>query len=520
MVFFKKKLAILGKIFIIISLFSSKYYADVLDGSGNYFLEGIKFKNNSELSDRFLKRAMSLKEDAQVTASDLEENGRKIKEVYIDEGFFGAKVDISSEITKKSKLRVTYYIEEGVRARIGKVSFSGNSIVASKKLSGVVKAKPKSVLRFGYYDQSLIEEDANRIKRHYIKKGLGSNIVIAIEKNISNNGENVDLTFRIDESGLSRTAFSSETAEQAYVIAGDVEPEAAETVLKTEVQLENTENIVASSKIDSNDNTSIQTNTEPRKPIINKSSENVEILKKELENLARALEEKREVESLLSGYLTAEKLEKKKVMEENSALKNRMSFLENELNNKSAEFNVVKEELDKGKLKLKELEYNKDQSSVKIERLNSIISGKLSDIEKLRDELGTILKDARTEISKELDKIELAEISVVKDEPVKAPASSRDAEIKPVKMESTEGKAPETGLRGKVLVVNESMNFIVINIGAGKGVYKGMQFEIHDGEKIIGKCKVIEARKNISASDIVESTKAIKKDYNVSEIIG
>jgi hypothetical protein len=64
------------------------------------------------------------------------------------------------------------------------------------------------------------------------------------------------------------------------------------------------------------------------------------------------------------------------------------------------------------------------------------------------------------------------------------------------------GTLGEITLRGRIIDVNESHGFVIINLGASDGIKKGMTINVFQGETEVGKIKVSRVRGNISACDI------------------
>ncbi len=58
-------------------------------------------------------------------------------------------------------------------------------------------------------------------------------------------------------------------------------------------------------------------------------------------------------------------------------------------------------------------------------------------------------------------------------------------------------------LKGKVLVVNQRHNFVVVDLGARDGVEKGMVLILHRGRRFIGKCQVEKVYDRMAAADLV-----------------
>jgi hypothetical protein len=58
-------------------------------------------------------------------------------------------------------------------------------------------------------------------------------------------------------------------------------------------------------------------------------------------------------------------------------------------------------------------------------------------------------------------------------------------------------------LKGKVLVVNDRYDFVVVDVGARDGVEKGMVLIVHRGNQFIGKCQVEKVYTDKAAADLV-----------------
>jgi hypothetical protein len=62
-----------------------------------------------------------------------------------------------------------------------------------------------------------------------------------------------------------------------------------------------------------------------------------------------------------------------------------------------------------------------------------------------------------------------------------------------------------TGLKikGKVLVVNDRYDFVVLDVGARDGIEKGMVLILHRGKRFVGKCQVGKVYNDKAAADLV-----------------
>lgn len=58
-------------------------------------------------------------------------------------------------------------------------------------------------------------------------------------------------------------------------------------------------------------------------------------------------------------------------------------------------------------------------------------------------------------------------------------------------------------LNGKILEVNNEHNFVIINLGKGKKVKKGMVFLVYREKKLLGKVEVEEVFQDMSSCNIL-----------------
>lgn len=74
-------------------------------------------------------------------------------------------------------------------------------------------------------------------------------------------------------------------------------------------------------------------------------------------------------------------------------------------------------------------------------------------------------------------------------------------------------------LQGKVLAVNGTWSFVVINIGEQNGVTTGREFLIKHGEQTIAKAKVTSVEPSTSVADIVPDNGASKAAVQVGDVV-
>jgi cell shape-determining protein MreC len=79
------------------------------------------------------------------------------------------------------------------------------------------------------------------------------------------------------------------------------------------------------------------------------------------------------------------------------------------------------------------------------------------------------------------------------------------------KVEVTTGRR----FNGRVLVVNQKHNFVVIDVGKIHGLEKGVVLIVHRGNRFIGKAQVVKVYEKMAAADLVADW--MQEDVQVSD---
>ena len=553
--FFKKKLAYIFKLNIICTPFLFILTCGAEEAS--YVLGSWKYLKNDNLSAHVLDKASGFEKGSLINDIKIQEVLRNIKSLYQEKGYYFAEIEVSKNFDASGRLDLQYEINEGKRVEIGEIKFSGNSAVPSKLLQQEIKSGRKALLRKAFFDERQLEEDRKSLDGYYKKNGIEGRVADMI-RNFSSDGTRVDIVFLIQEGGLkndemkideigskptdelmavskstnqkeeSIPEMKNESGENKQIEAAKIPP--PETVkpsiasaksitdLKKPVERPDQETATGTEPVvDSTENKEKAVSTE--KSLGNagetKAEKRVAQLEAELKNLSDLLKDRQDVENLLSGMLTAEKADKRRLEGQVEELKTKVRVLEGSLESSRAEEKKLRNELEERKSKEKEILGRNDNAEKKLEAINSLISLKLKEIEKIKDNLNTILTDTRSAIEKELDRVELSEVTVADTTKEVKPEIVKET-VKP----SDEKKATEkTLIQAKVVVVNGDMNFFVCNAGVDAGVYKGMKFEIRRQGRSIAVGKVMEVRKKISASDIIEKKEPVQTGDEVIELV-
>ena len=161
-------------------------------------LQEVKVIGNESISTKTLKKEIDLKVGDAADPFAVEEGRRKVEEFYQKKGFSKIRVTVLDG-NKPGDLRAIYVVNEGPKQKILWISFVGNTIASSARLTTQIKSRhPYAWIFKGEVDRKLIDEDVERLTAYY--RGLGffrARIGRELEFNDKQNW--LTLTFVIDE---------------------------------------------------------------------------------------------------------------------------------------------------------------------------------------------------------------------------------------------------------------------------------------------------------------------------------
>ena len=116
-------------------------------------------------------------------------------------GYYFAEVNTSIEDLNDNKINLIYEINLGEKAKVSKITFSGNKIFKDNKLRSIIVSEEYKFWKFisgrKYLNEELISLDERLLKQFYLNKGFYEvNINSSFAKLISNN--DFEIIFNID----------------------------------------------------------------------------------------------------------------------------------------------------------------------------------------------------------------------------------------------------------------------------------------------------------------------------------
>jgi outer membrane protein insertion porin family len=160
----------------------------------------IRVMGNTKVKERDIKDAISLRIGESYNSAAMRDDAEAVQKLYEKKGFYRVSVYIDVEEMAPSKVRVTYNITEGRKARIRAISVERNTVFTDREIRKRLKTRTAK-LRFigGIYDETEFQEDLLRLEAMYREKGYEEFKVTGTSFDYSPNGKSVFITIHLEE---------------------------------------------------------------------------------------------------------------------------------------------------------------------------------------------------------------------------------------------------------------------------------------------------------------------------------
>ena len=139
---------------------------------GNIIYEGIKANKIKDL----VKQKLKLKPRSSFTDFLLVTDKNQILSNLKQQGYYFSNVDVYIEEKSNNIIDLTYQIEIGKKAKIKKISFTGNKIYKNNKLKNIIVSEEYKPWKFisgkKYLNENLINLDNRLLKNFYLNNGF------------------------------------------------------------------------------------------------------------------------------------------------------------------------------------------------------------------------------------------------------------------------------------------------------------------------------------------------------------
>lgn len=162
-------------------------------------IDQIRIVGNKKLKDRQIRGVITWREGDAFVPEAYDEERNAILNLYRSKGFLNTTVDIVVEPIAPSRVRVTFIIDEGKKARISDIKIYGNEALSNRKIKRVMKTRQAFWFIGGRYDQDKFEADLTGVLNAYGDVGRLEAEIARTEFEYSDNGKHVLISIYINE---------------------------------------------------------------------------------------------------------------------------------------------------------------------------------------------------------------------------------------------------------------------------------------------------------------------------------
>ncbi|MEX0852877.1 MAG: outer membrane protein assembly factor BamA [Bauldia sp.] len=235
-------------------LYGTGLFADVLiDQRGsvlvvvvaeNPIVNSVTFEGNKKLKANILVEVVDLKTRGVLTDARLKSDIARIEEYYARSGRSGAQVDARVTQLGENRVDVVFLVYEGDRTGVASITFVGNSVFSSTRLSRTITTRKTNWLSWlnkrDVYGEEKLQADEDALRRFYLEHGYADFQLLDAQADFDEANGVYHVTFTIDEGPKYRygeiTIDSSVPGVDSAALAGFVSTKSGKVFDSSEVE--------------------------------------------------------------------------------------------------------------------------------------------------------------------------------------------------------------------------------------------------------------------------------------------
>lgn len=162
-------------------------------------IDEVRIIGNKKMSERKVRGVLSWREGDTFVPDGYDQEREAILDLYAGKGFANATVDIAAEKVGPSRVRLTYNINEGKKARIRSISFVGNDAIKTRRLNKIMKTRRAFWFVGGKFNEEKFEQDLLNILTEYGDEGRLEAAIPRTEITFSDSGKGMHVTVYLSE---------------------------------------------------------------------------------------------------------------------------------------------------------------------------------------------------------------------------------------------------------------------------------------------------------------------------------
>lgn len=135
----------------------------------------IRLEGNDEIDEEEIFKVINIKPATIIDIEKVRDNVEKIKELYIDEGFYLVDISYRLEDREENLVDLIFVIIENAKVKVKEIRFYGNKHILSSELKDIMQTKEGGYFSWltgsGAFKRELFEQDSQRLEFYYLTKG-------------------------------------------------------------------------------------------------------------------------------------------------------------------------------------------------------------------------------------------------------------------------------------------------------------------------------------------------------------
>jgi outer membrane protein insertion porin family len=164
----------------------------------------VEITGNKKLKKADLETALAVNAPDFLNPQRIEQGIANLRRKYHKEGYYAVEISSDTELVNNNEAILNVKIKEGVKNRIEKIVFNGNTVVSDRKLKKAMESGEKVFLLSWMFDGAKYSEEAARIDREriadeYFNRGYIDVVVSEPRIELTKDRDGLILTYDIEE---------------------------------------------------------------------------------------------------------------------------------------------------------------------------------------------------------------------------------------------------------------------------------------------------------------------------------
>jgi outer membrane protein insertion porin family len=169
----------------------------------NPIINRVAFEGNRKIEDKQLNEEIQLKPRTVYTRTKVQQDVKRILEVYQRSGRFAATVQPKVITQPENRVDLVFEIDEGDKTRVTRIGFIGNHAFGDARLREVIQTVESTWWRFftsnDTYDPDRLTFDRELLRKFYLANGYADFRVVSAVAELAPDATGFYITFTLDE---------------------------------------------------------------------------------------------------------------------------------------------------------------------------------------------------------------------------------------------------------------------------------------------------------------------------------